>query len=54
MGLLIALALPIPALPFLGLAGVIALGRSARPEPKELALALGFVAAVFIIRWAVL
>lgn len=54
LGLLIALALPIPALPFLGLAGVIALGRSARPEPKDLLTALGFVAAVFLIRWVVL
>lgn len=47
-------AVPLPALPFIGLAGVIALGRQAPITPRETGLAVLFVAGVFLIRWAVL
>ncbi len=47
---LLAIQLPIPALPFLGTAGVAALGGAARPSARELALAIGVVAALFALR----
>lgn len=47
-------AVPLPALPFIGLAGVIALGRQAPIKPREAGLAVLFVGGVFLIRWAVL
>ena len=47
-------AVPLPALPFIGLACVIALGRQAPIRLREAGLALLFVGGVFLIRWAVL
>lgn len=51
---LVILASPIPALPFLGVAGVAALGRSAAPVPKELGMAILFVGGFFLVRFVVL
>lgn len=51
---LVILASPIPALPFLGIGGVAALGRSAAPVPKELGMAILFVGGFFLVRFIVL
>lgn len=51
---LVILASPIPALPFLGIGGVAALGRSAKPVPRELGLAILFVGGFFLVRFVVL
>jgi hypothetical protein len=46
---LLALGLPLPALPFLGVAGAAGLGALVRPQWRELALALGVVGGVLAI-----
>lgn len=46
---LLTLGLPLPALPFLGVAGAAGLGALVRPQWRELALALGVVAGVLAI-----
>jgi hypothetical protein len=40
---------PLPALPFLGLGGAIALGGAVRPVAREVLLALGVVAVLFVL-----
>ena len=47
-------AVPLPALPFIGLACVIALGREAPITLRETGIAVLFVGGAFLIRWAVL
>ncbi|MCB9536277.1 MAG: hypothetical protein H6704_08425 [Myxococcales bacterium] len=48
---LVVLALPLPALPFLGLGFAVALGRHAATRARDVALALGFVGLLFGLRW---
>ena len=47
---LLVIQLPIPALPFLAVGGVAALGRQATPHRRELGLAVGFVVVFFLVR----
>jgi hypothetical protein len=47
---LLVLELPLPALPFIGIAGVAALGWAARPKASEVATAAGFLALLFGLR----
>lgn len=54
LGALIVLALPIPALPFIGVAAAAALGSAIRPRPRELALAAGFIGLMFAARLVLL
>lgn len=45
--LLLAVQLPVPALPMLGICGAAALGRAVKPAPRELALAAGMLGLMF-------
>lgn len=49
---LLALEMPLPALPFIGLAGVAAQGASAKPKLSELAMGLVFLGVLFGARMA--
>ena len=48
---LLIIQLPLPALPFLGVFGVAALGSAARPKTSELLVAIGFMTVIFGLRW---
>lgn len=51
---LVILAVPIPALPFIAVGAVAALGSQAKPKAKELGLAVLFVSGFFLIRAVIL